>query len=170
MIFQRSQFSLYIIHSYIQKKCQDSSSHLGESLHTYQSIIAFDHELKIGTRIEQISWNWCNRSVLIEIYFKIIANCLAIFRHCAECQFSPKSRQHWSNIWFEAHYDVNFAKSTSNWNSDFHWYPKTSWQKNSSTISIKNYLRLFLFETKIFVWYAKFSEIVLILELFSQLT
>ena len=36
--------------------------------------------------------------------------------------------------------------------------------------SIKNYFRLFLFETKIFVWYAKFSEIVLILELFSQLT
>ena len=66
MIFQRSQFSLYIIHSYIQKKCQDSSSHLGESLHTYQSIIAFDHELKIGTRIEQISWNWCNRSDLLQ--------------------------------------------------------------------------------------------------------
>ena len=43
-------------------------------------------------------------------------------------------------------------------------------KKIHEQFSFENYLRLFLFEAKIFVWYAKFSEIVLILELFSQLT
>ena len=147
MIFQRSQFSLYIIHSYIQKKCQDSSSHLGESLHTYQSIIASDHELKMGIRIEQISRNWSNRSVHKEIYFKIIANCLEIFRHCAQCQFSPKSRQHWSYIWFEAH--RNFQNNLQI-KTQISFEIPTHLEKNSWTIFIRKLFEIVLVWSKDF--------------------